>query len=79
MPFCILTYNIYINPVHDKQDFKDDSNLFKFFPDEEYSKSIRLPNLKEKSPNFKFLESYKTKTLLLVRLSGSILTNLDTI
>lgn len=53
----------------DKQDFKDDSSLFKFFPDEEASEPNKLMDFVRKSTSktdFKFHEGFKTKTLLLV-------------
>jgi len=55
-------------PALDKQDFKDDSSLFKFFPDEEIGETSKLRELVRKNSKheFKFLEQYKTKTLLLV-------------
>ncbi len=59
----------------DKQDFKDDSQLFKFQPDEDAGEWSKLRDLVKKSPkhDFRMGNSYKTKTLLLVSVAPSFL------
>uniref|UniRef100_H2Y5P1 Uncharacterized protein n=1 Tax=Ciona savignyi TaxID=51511 RepID=H2Y5P1_CIOSA len=58
----------------DRLDFSDDSTLFKFFPDDDLTETNKLRDLVKKSSTkheFKFLESYKTKTLLLMNVSDA--------
>nr|CAB3265148.1 phosphatidylinositol 3,4,5-trisphosphate-dependent Rac exchanger 1 protein [Phallusia mammillata] len=69
-----LCENGILHHALDKQDFKDESSLFKFFPDEELGETNKLRDLVKKSStkyDFKFQESYKTKTLLLLNVSGN--------
>nr|XP_039271145.1 phosphatidylinositol 3,4,5-trisphosphate-dependent Rac exchanger 2 protein-like isoform X2 [Styela clava] len=65
-----LCENNILHHALDKTDFKDDSSLFKFWPDEESSESSnKLRDLVKKvnqKMDFRCIESYKTKTVLLL-------------
>lgn len=62
--------------VLDKQGFKDEGSLFKFLPDEESPESSsKLRDLVKKSSqklDFRIVEHYKTKTVLLVSLISTV-------
>ncbi|CAK8691769.1 unnamed protein product [Clavelina lepadiformis] len=69
-----LCENAILHHALDKQDFKDDSSLFKFFPDEEMSEGGKFRDLVKKSTtkqDFRFHESFKTKTLLLLNVNDN--------